>query len=419
MIIGKKNVKCGLIGARLGHSFSPQIHKRLADYSYRLFELDEREVEGFLKNGDFDAINVTIPYKKTVMPFLSRISDEALSIGSVNTVIRAADGCLIGDNTDYFGFSYLVKRSGIDMRGKKVAILGTGGASLTARAVCRDLGASELTFVSRSGDVNYKNVYDVCAAHSVIINCTPVGMFPENGSAPVDLSRFKQCVGVIDMIYNPSKTRLLLDADRLGIPSINGLSMLVAQAKRACELFLDTAIDDFEIDRIEREVGTEMANIVLVGMPGCGKSTVARELARSTGREVIDTDLLVERNAGKSIPQIFSDCGEEYFRAAESKAISEVGKRSGKIIATGGGAVTRCENYDFLAQNGRIFFIKRDIGALSRDGRPLSRDANLEKMYADRLPMYMRFCDYEVENCAAPEDCANEILKILKKETEI
>lgn len=419
MIIGKNDIKCGLIGGKLGHSFSPQIHRRLADYSYRLFELEEHEVGDFLKNGDFDAINVTIPYKKTVMPFLSRISDEAVSIGSVNTVTRDADGNLVGDNTDYFGFSYLVRRSGIDVCGKHVVILGTGGASLTARAVCRDLGASALTFVSRSGDVNYENVYDVCQADSVIVNCTPVGMFPANGRSPVDLSRFKCCVGVIDMIYNPSKTKLLLDAERLGIPNINGLPMLVAQAKRACELFLGADIDDSEIDRIEREVRSEMENIVLIGMPGCGKSTVAYELSRLSGREVIDTDALTEKNEGMSIPQMFSERGEEYFRAAEHRAISEAGKQSGKIIATGGGAVTRSENYEPLTQNGRIFFIKRDIGALSRDDRPLSQGADLEKMYSDRLPMYMRFCDHEVENRARPDDCANEILKILKKETEI
>ncbi len=416
MIKNKQNMRCGLIGEKLSHSFSPQIHAHLCDYSYALFEMAESEVGKFLKSGLFDAVNVTIPYKKTVMPFLDEISGEAERIGSVNTITHTKDGRLRGDNTDYFGFSYLLRRSGIEVNGKKVLILGTGGASLTARTVCADMGAESITFVSRSGDVNYENVYDKCKDSEIIINCTPVGMYPKNLVAPVDLSRLPACIGVADMIYNPAKTKLLLDAERLGIRHTNGLSMLVAQAKRACELFLDTETDNSEIDRICSLIEEETGNIILVGMPGCGKSTVASILSKMTGRELVDTDAMIAENEGMSIPEIFEKHGEDCFRACEIRAAESAGRLNGKVIATGGGIVTREENLDALRQNGKIFFIKRDISLLSRDGRPLSNGADLNKMYEKRLPLYLKFSDFSVDNSSTPCECAKAIIHLYSED---
>ncbi len=418
MIFGKKNIRCGLIGEKLSHSFSPQIHRHLADYSYDLFEMSEDEVGAFLKSDRFDSANVTIPYKKTVMPFLDEISDEALRIGSVNTITRTKTGGLRGDNTDHFGFSYMIRKSGIRIKGKNVLILGTGGASLTARTVCADMGARKITFVSRSGEVNYSNVYDLCADTEVVINCTPVGMYPKNLVSPISLERLPEVEGVADMIYNPAKTRLLLDAQRLGIRYINGLSMLVAQAKKACELFLGEKIDDSEIDRIVSLIENETMNIILVGMPGCGKSTVASLISDATNRELIDTDALIVESEGRSIPEIFASEGEDFFRACEHRAAESAGKLSGKVIATGGGIVTRAENLDALRQNGKIFFIERDISLLSRDGRPLSQGADLNAMYEKRLPLYKQFADFTVNNCGAVSDCADEIISIFKKESD-
>lgn len=412
MILDKKEVRCGLIGEKLSHSFSPQIHSHLCDYSYKLFEMSEDEVGQFVRSNKYDSVNVTIPYKKTVMPFLDEISDEAKRIGSVNTIIRTKSGALRGENTDYFGFSYLLEKSGIEINGQKVLILGTGGASLTAKTVCADLGAKSITFVSRNGDVNYQNVYEKCADTEVIINCTPVGMYPKNLVSPIELDRFPALVGVADMIYNPAKTKLLLDAERLGIKNINGLSMLVAQAKRACELFLGEKIENSEIDKICSMIESETGNIILIGMPGCGKSTVAQVLSEITGRELIDTDELIVKNEGRSIPEIFASEGEEHFRACESRVAEQVGKLSGKIISTGGGIITREVNLNSLRQNGTIFFIRRDLDLLSRDGRPLSQGANLEEMYKKRLPLYLTFADYTVDNGTTVKECAEAIANI-------
>lgn len=418
MISGKKNIRCGLIGERLSHSFSPQIHRHLSDYSYELFEMSESEVGAFLKSDRFDSTNVTIPYKKTVMPFLDEISDEAVRIGSVNTITRTETGGLRGDNTDYFGFSYMIRKSGIEIKGKKVLILGTGGASLTARTVSADMGAESITYVSRSGEVNYENVYQKCPDAEVVINCTPVGMYPKNLVSPISLERLPRVEGVADMIYNPAKTKLLLDAERLNIKHINGLSMLVAQAKKACELFLGESIDDTEIDRITSLIENETMNIILVGMPGCGKSTISSLIAEATGRGLVDTDALIVEAEGRSIPVIFANDGEDFFRLCEHKAAEEAGKLSGRVIATGGGIVTRDENLDALRQNGKIFFIERDLSLLSRDGRPLSQGADLSEMYKKRLPMYLKFSDFTVDNNGSVSDCANEIISIFQKESD-
>ena len=409
-------MKYGVIGEVLGHSFSKEIHSHLADYSYSLFEMPECEVGSFIKSDTFDAVNVTIPYKKTVMPFLDEISDEARRIGSVNTVTHLADGRLRGDNTDYFGFSYMLRKANIAVKNKKVLILGTGGASLTAFAVCSDLGAREIVFVSRQGDVNYENIYEKHTDGEVIINCTPVGMYPHNQVSPIDLTRFSDLSGVADMIYNPAITELLFEANALNVPCNNGLSMLVAQAKRACELFLGVRIDDSEIDRITEEIEKSTKNIVLVGMPGCGKSTVGAILSEMTGRILVDTDELIVENEKRDIPTIFTNDGEGYFRVSEHKAIADAGKQSSRIISTGGGAVTREENYRSLKQNGVIFYIERDINSLSRDGRPLSLSGDLSEMFKKREPMYKAFCDYTVKNNSTAQECAEMIMKIFRGE---
>lgn len=415
MIKGKQNLKCGLIGEKLSHSFSPQIHRELSDYSYELFEMPEHEVGDFLKNGDFYATNVTIPYKKTVMPFLDEISGEALRIGSVNTITRLEGGGLRGDNTDYYGFKYTVAKSGIKIEGKNVLILGTGGASLTAKTVCEDMGAGKIDFVSRMGAINYENVYEKCADTEVVINCTPVGMYPKNGISPISLERFGKCEGVMDMIYNPAKTKLLLDAERLHIKHINGLSMLVSQAKKACELFLGESVDDGEVSRITSLISEETENIILIGMPGCGKTTVGKLISDMTGREVIDTDEMVTNATGRTPSEIINSDGEDSFRRSEHTAVQNAGKLSEKIISTGGGVVTREENYEPLHQNGIIVFIHRSLEDLATDDRPLSQRQKLSDMYEKRLPMYRRFCDIEVSNNASPEICAREILEKIGK----
>lgn len=410
MITNRKKQICGLVGERLGHSFSPQIHTCLADYKYSLFEMPESKLEEFIKSDRYHSVNVTIPYKMAVIPYLDVVSEVAQKIGSVNTVTHLPDGRLYGDNTDFYGFIHMIKSAGIDMSGKRVLILGTGGTSRTATAASESLGAVDVRLVSRKGELNYDNAHLMCPDTQIIVNCTPVGMYPNNLVSPIDIERFPTLEGVVDVIFNPAKTKFLLDAERLGIKSANGLPMLVAQAKRASEIFTGEQIDDSEIDRITGIISAQTSNIILVGMPGCGKTTVGSLLAEKLSRELVDTDALIQEIAGKKIPDIFSEDGEEVFRQLEHKAIQAAGKKSGVIIATGGGAVTRRENYAPLHQNGKIVFITRDTSALAKDGRPLSLSGNLSEMYEKRLPLYREFCDFEVAN-TTPSETAEKIIK--------
>lgn len=401
------SLRCGLIGEKLGHSYSPQIHHKLADYSYKLFEMSEEEVGPFLKQGDFSALNVTIPYKKTVMPFLDEISDEARRIGSVNTITRLPNGGLRGDNTDYYGFQWTVRQSGIVLQGKKVLVLGSGGASMTARTVAADLGAGEVVIISRSGENNYQNLdrHRDCA---VLINTTPVGMYPKNGAAPVDLSLFPRLEGVLDMIFNPAKTELLLDAEERGIPCANGLLMLVAQAKAASEKFTGRTIADEEIWRVTREIRRDTLNLILIGMPGVGKTTIGKLAAQALGRRFLDTDEEIVARAGKSIPAIFAEEGEAAFREVESKVIADAAKESGLVIATGGGAPTLPRNHRPLRQNGVICFLKRDLASLPTDGRPISQSRSLFDLYRERLPQYTALADFTLPcGMNAEENCGN------------
>ena len=406
-------MKCGLLGRKLGHSYSPQIHGLLSDYEYVLYEKEPEEVEGFIKSGTFDGINVTIPYKKTVLPFCDELSETARAIGSVNTIVRRKDGTLFGDNTDAFGFEKLIRKCGISVSGKKALVLGTGGASVTAVYVLKKLGAKEVITISRSGENNYGNL-SLHADAEIIANTTPVGMFPNNGESPVDLSIFPNLSGLLDVVYNPARTAIALQAEKLGIPYATGLYMLVAQAKRSCELFTGSAVPDAEIDRIHGILSHQMQNIVIIGMPGSGKTAVSSLLSEKTGREMIDTDALIVKKAGISIPEIFASCGEDGFRKAETAAAAEAGKLGGKIISTGGGIVTREENYDLLHQNGILVWIQRDTSLLPTDGRPISQTSDLNELYLRRRPMYERFADAIADNNGALEDTVNTIMEIIK-----
>ena len=418
----KQPMRTGLLGEKLSHSFSPQIHKSLAGdrYSYELFERAPEEVEAFIKGDEWDALNVTIPYKQVVMPYLDVISDEARRIGAVNTITRLPDGRLGGDNTDYFGFARTLTACGCDPKGKKALVLGNGGAAATAVTVLSDMGA-EVVLLGRSdrhvGGLSpepYETVYDRHPDAEVVVNCTPVGMYPRLvGQSPIDLHKLPRVEAVFDMVYNPARTALLQEADGLGIPAYNGLLMLVAQAKRACELFLGEELEDSLIDPIVADIARETGNIVLVGMPGSGKSTVGKALSKALGRPLVDTDALIVEAAGRPIPEIFATDGEEVFRTLETEAVKKAGMMSSAVIATGGGVVTRERNYAPLSQNGKIIFIHRDPDKLPTAGRPISQANSIEDLYAKRLPMYKAFSDAEVDNNGAVHDTVEIILKAL------
>ena len=403
-------MRCGLLGKKLGHSYSPQIHSYLSDYTYELFEKSPEELEFFLKHGDFSGLNVTMPYKKDVIPYLDELSDRAAELGAVNTIVRRNDGTLIGHNTDYFGFQSMLNRSGLQVAGKKVLVLGSGGASATAVAVLKKQG-SNVAVISRNGESNYNNLEQHADA-SVIVNTTPVGMYPNVGVSPVDLALFPELEGVLDVVYNPARTQLLLDAEERGLIADNGLWLLVAQAKESAEWFIGTTISDNIISDIHRILQKQMENLVLVGMPGCGKSTIGSLLANLLNKKFVDADEVVAKQAGMTIPEIFATSGEKGFRDLETRVLSELGKESGMVIATGGGCVTRQENYPFLHQNGRILWIRRDIEKLPVNGRPLSQRSNLEEMYRIRRPYYEAFADYSVDNDGSQEETVARILNM-------
>ena len=400
---------CGLLGRKLGHSFSPQIHGFLGDYAYRLFEVEPEDLESFLRQGSFQGLNVTIPYKKAVIPFLDELSSRAKLLGAVNTVVRREDGTLIGHNTDFFGFHSLALRSGIPIAGRKALVLGSGGASNTVQAVLRELGA-RVTVISRTGENNYGNLERNRDA-TVIVNTTPVGMYPNVEEAPLTLSQFPHLEGVLDVIYNPPRTRLLLEAEALGIPHDNGLWMLVAQAKESAEWFSGRSIPDGKIQEIYGSLRRQTENLILIGMPGCGKTTVGKLLAEKTGKRFVDADEELERAAGRPITRIIPQEGAAAFRALETETLAQLGKQSGLVIATGGGCVTREENYPLLHRGGTIVRLNRDVSLLPKDGRPLSQTGSLGEMLRIREPMYRRFADFTVDNSGTPEETAGEILK--------
>lgn len=402
--------KFGLLGERLEHSFSPQIHAMLADYEYKLYEKAPGEITEFLISGDFDGLNVTIPYKKTVFPLCKTLSDAAERIGGVNTIVRRKDGALYGDNTDYFGFSYLLGKAGVGIKGKKALVLGNGGASATVRTVLGDCGAGDVVTISRKGPDNYKNI-ETHSDAQIIVNTTPVGMYPENGASPVPLGMFGSCEAVLDIIYNPAKTELMLQAEDRGITCLGGIYMLVAQAKRACDLFTGGENPDQDIDSITEAIERKMKNITFIGMPGCGKTTVGRRLAESTGRDFYDSDEIIAAKAGKSIEMIFADDGEEAFRDLEENVLGEVLKRSGCVIATGGGIVKRESNRRLLRQNSVTLFLDRAPNELPIDGRPLSISSGIETLYKERLPLYLEWSDHKITARGGVEETARAVFE--------
>ena len=401
----------GLIGCPLGHSHSPFVHRHFG-YEYDLRVLEKEELADFLTAGDYRGLNVTIPYKTAVIPYLDELDESAKRCGAVNTIV-VRDGKKIGYNTDIFGMDYALRAAKIELEGKNVLILGTGGTSKMAQALCDMRGAGSVTVVSRSGEVDYDNVYQQRDAE-VILNCTPVGMYPNNGARLLDVSRFPKLAGVFDAVYNPLKTALVLDAEERGIPACNGLKMLVAQAKRAAELFTGKEYPDETIEKITKRLFHKVANVVLVGMPGCGKTTVGKKIAELTGRDFIDADREIERSENMPIPQIFADCGETYFRAVEKRVLADLTKRQGVVLSTGGGAVIDYDNIRNMRQNGILVRINRNLNDLSCDGRPLSKDrAALEKMAVEREPYY-RLADVAFEN-DMPSSCAKKIVEYLQK----
>lgn len=406
--------KYGCIGKKLTHSFSKEIHALLADYDYQLIELNEEEIEPFFEKRDFEAINVTIPYKETVIPYLDSVSDVARRIGAVNTIVNR-NGRLYGYNTDYYGMTALVERVGLDVRGKKVLILGTGGTCKTARTVFADMGASEILSVSRRSSEGYITYGEAKKYHSdadVIINTTPSGMYPDCASSPIDLSAFPCLEGVIDAVYNPLRTNLVLQAKSRGVRSEGGLFMLVMQAVAASGRFLDAEIDREKAERVFESVILSKENIVLTGMPGCGKSTVGK-LLNIDGYEFIDTDTEIERRCGCTVKELIANKGERYFRDVEAEVIQDVSSHSSRIIATGGGAILREENVRCLKRNGKLFFIDAPLSRLcATSERPLSdTEDKLARLYDERINIYRTTADVTVPDMGTPQMEAEYILK--------
>ena len=408
-------MKYGCIGEHLKHSFSKEIHGALTDYEYEICEIPKSEIDAFMKRADFKAINVTIPYKETVIPYLDYIDEFARAIGAVNTIVKR-DGKLYGYNTDFFGMSALIKHFGIEIVGKKVAILGSGGTAKTAFAVSESLGAKEIIKVSRTPSdnaVSYEELYEKHSDTEVIINTTPVGMYPNVYNSPIDIAKFANLCGVVDAIYNPLRTVLVSDAIRRGIHAAGGLYMLVAQAVRASEIFIDTTYPEGELERVYNASVRDKENIVLIGMPGSGKSTVGKILADRLDREFIDTDDIIIKKAGMSIPEIFKKYGEPYFRELECEAVKEASAITAAVIATGGGAPMREENVRALKQNGRIYFLDRPVEALiPTDDRPLATTVeDLKRRYEERYGIYCATSDFTIKVNDGAQAVAEEILK--------
>lgn len=412
--------KFGLLGRKLSHSFSPEIHRRLAQYSepyqYDIFEVEPECLEDFIRKGDWAGLNVTIPYKQDVMTFCDEVSPQAARIGAVNTLIRR-NGKIIGYNTDYDGFRQTVEASGASVDGTKCIVLGSGGASKAVIAVLEDLGASEIVVVSRDGktgcDYQQMKMYHQDAV--IMVNTTPVGMYPDTGVSAAYPGAFWKLEYVFDVIYNPLRTNFLCQARKSGMEGFNGLKMLVGQAKAGAQLFLGSEIPDRAVDEIEQSLAAEKENIVLIGMPGCGKTTIGRLVAEASGRRFVDIDHLIVERERRSIPSIFEEGGEELFRKIETEAVETLKHETGIVIACGGGVVTREENYYSLAENGRLIFINRMVDLLPTEGRPLSQASPLARMYSHRLPLYRSWCDLEVDNNGKSlEEITEEILKVLK-----
>ena len=393
----------GLLGRKLPYSFSPEIHRQLGElsepYRYEIFEVEPENLEEFILQGDWAGLNVTIPYKQAVMEYCHEIAPEAARIGAVNTLIRR-NGKIIGHNTDYTGFRQTVEQSGAVVNGAKCVVLGSGGASKAVQAVLEDLGAGQIVVVSRDGSsgCDYQEMKMRHLDAEILVNTTPVGTSPNTGVAPAYPGNFYKLEWAFDLIYNPLRTNFLCQAKKSGIEGFNGLRMLVAQAKASAEYFLGRKIDDGAATAIERKLASAKENIVLIGMPGCGKSTIGQALAKKTGRKFIDIDQLIVERECRTIPKIFEEGGEDLFRMIEIEAAETLRHETGAVIACGGGIITREENYYALAENGRFIFLNRQLDVLPVDGRPISQSTPLIQLYQHRLPLYRSWADQEVDN---------------------
>ena len=400
----------GLLGEHLRHSFSPLLHSLLADYTYQLYEKRPEQLDAFLRGGDFDGLNVTIPYKKTVLPYCAALTPAAERLGNVNTLVRRADGTLLGDNTDYAGFAWLLDRAGVSLAGKKAVVLGTGGAAHTVCAVLQDRGAGAVVMISRSGTENYENL-DRHADAAILVNATPVGMYPACDAAPVELAAFPRCEAVFDLIYNPARTRLLQQAEDRGVPAFNGLGMLAAQAKAAAERFLGHAIGDERVALLVDTLEKRTKNLILIGMPGCGKTSLGRRLAQRLGRDWLDLDEEFARQVGMTPGAVIEAQGEAAFRRLEQEILRAAAKESGQVISTGGGVVTVPENRVLLRQNAVVIWIRRPLEQLAVAGRPLSQKTGPEELYRVREPLYRAAADLTVDNTGSMEDAVAAIMK--------
>ena len=403
----------GCIGERLSHSFSKEIHNALADYDYKIQEIERQNLAEFFEKRNFKAINVTIPYKQEIIPLLDEISEEAKKINAVNTVVNRG-GKLYGYNTDFYGLKALIERKGFSLKDKKVLILGSGGTSNTAAAVAEFMGAKEIVKVSRGrkeGYITYEEAYDKCADFQVIINTTPCGMFPNIGKSAVNVESFYSLEAVFDAVYNPLKSKLICDAQNKGVVSSGGLYMLVSQAAFAVEKFIDASVDESDVERVFKNLFKDKMNIVLVGMPGSGKTTIGKLLSEKLGKAFVDTDDLIVKSQNKPITEIFSEMGEKGFRKIEKNEIFSVSSNNNYVIATGGGAILNEDNTDILKENGRIYFINRPLELLvATDDRPLSSNkADLERRYNERYDLYVKCADVIVDGRGTVEEVSERI----------
>lgn len=406
-------MKYGLIGEHLTHSFSKVIHEKIDDYVYEIEEIEPQNVESFIKLKNFSAINVTIPYKETVIPYLDHIDESAKKIGAVNTIVNK-DGILYGYNTDYSGMKALVNKIGLSIKDKKILIIGTGGTSKTATAVVSDMGAKQIVYVSKSkkdGAYSYGEIYANHTDVEIIFNTSPVGMYPKNDGIPIDLLKFPKLEGVLDVVYNPLQTNLVIEAKKIGKKSEGGLYMLVSQAIYAYELFMDTTVDVSLCDTIFNDILSQKDNIILTGMPSSGKTTIGKILAKKTFKTFVDTDDEIVKKTGMDIPSYFAKYGEAEFRKVECEVIKEISTRNSLIIATGGGAILNQDNIRCLKQNGKIYFLDRNLeNLIPTNDRPLSRNIDaLKKRYDERYPLYVSTCDFKIDGNGTPNEVADII----------
>lgn len=397
----------GLIGRKLGHSWSPQLHTKMGSAPYQLIELEPNEVDDFILHGEWQGLNVTIPYKADAARLANVKSERVAKLGAANTLVKRPDGTIYADNTDVLGFAWMLNRfceknfakpAGELLRGKKALVLGSGGAAKAIVAALEDTGATAQV-ISRSGENNYDNLLELNGDAALVVNTTPVGMYPNCPASPLTfqtLAALHDLLGVLDIVYNPTRTKICLDAEKLGLPYESGLPMLVTQAKFASELFQGRAIDDAVLEKILAEVLLSTQNVVLIGMPGAGKTSCGKRLARMLGRPFIDIDDAIATECGKSAADIIRESGEDAFRAIETQVTGEYAAKSGMVIACGGGVVTREENYALLHQNSRIVMIDRPLGELSCEGRPMSQSQGVAKLAEKRMPIYRRWADIAI-----------------------